>query len=51
MKKKGSGNVKSKIDAPIRPLSYPGGKPRTKKNGEIRSVDIDATPYTSRIRN
>lgn len=48
--KKGNVNIKSMIDAKIRPVSYPGGKPRTKKNGEIRSVDIDATPYTSRIR-
>lgn len=47
--KKGKGNVKSMIDAKIRPLSYPGGKPRVKKNGEITSVDTDATPLTSRI--
>ena len=50
MARKGKGNVKSMGDVSIRPLSYPGGKPRVKKEGELNTVDYDDTPRTSRVR-
>ena len=50
MAKKGKENVKSMGDGPVRPLTYPGGKPRVKKEGELNTVDYEDTPNTKRIR-
>jgi hypothetical protein len=50
MAKKGKGRVKSMGDVKIPPLTYPGGKPRVKKEGELNTVDYEDTPNTSRIR-